>query len=185
MAFGGTFTLSLSTYHALLRDLCRSILGAGFRRIVLVNSHGGNIAALSALAVELTRELDAAIATVTYFVEAADAVAGILEDQANVMHACEGETAMMMALAPTSWTRRAFLRRTGRPSTWRPRCCRRSGVCAPGRMSRLAGSPGTHVGPTRTRARPCSMPAPGRSPTACGPANPGRDGVTADGRRAP
>ncbi|UIN36847.1 creatininase family protein [Methylobacterium oryzae] len=100
VAFGGTFTLSLSTYHALLRDLCRSILGAGFRRIVLVNSHGGNIAALSALAVELTRELDAAIATVTYFVEAADAVAGILEDQANVMHACEGETAMMMALAP-------------------------------------------------------------------------------------
>ncbi|MCJ2072468.1 creatininase family protein [Methylobacterium sp. J-030] len=100
VAFGGTFTLSLATYHALLRDLCRSILAAGFRRIVLVNSHGGNIAALSALSVELTRELDAPIATVTYFMEAADAVAGILEDQANVMHACEGETAMMMALAP-------------------------------------------------------------------------------------
>jgi hypothetical protein len=27
-AFGGTFTLSLATYHALLRDLCRSILAA-------------------------------------------------------------------------------------------------------------------------------------------------------------
>jgi creatinine amidohydrolase len=100
VAFGGTFTLSLSTYHALLRDLCRSILGASFRRIVLVNSHGGNIAALSTLSVELSRELDAPIATVTYFMEAADAVATLLEDQANVMHACEGETAMMMALAP-------------------------------------------------------------------------------------
>jgi creatinine amidohydrolase len=100
VAFGGTFSLTLSTYHALLRDLCASILAAGFRRIVLVNSHGGNIAALSALAVELTRELKAPVATVTYFMEAADAMASILEDQANVMHACEGETAMMMALAP-------------------------------------------------------------------------------------
>lgn len=100
VAFGGTFTLSLATYHALLRDLCRSILAAGFRRIVLVNSHGGNITALAALAVELTRELDAPIATVTYFIADADTVAAILEDQANVMHACEGETAMMMTLAP-------------------------------------------------------------------------------------
>lgn len=43
VALGGTFTITLATYHALLRDLCRSILGAGFRRIVLVNGHGGNI----------------------------------------------------------------------------------------------------------------------------------------------
>ncbi|ACL62445.1 creatininase family protein [Methylobacterium nodulans] len=98
VAFGGTFTLSLATYHALLRDLCRSILAAGFRKVVLVNSHGGNITALSSLAVELTRELDAPIATATYFMEAADAVSGILEDQGNVMHACEAETSMMMAL---------------------------------------------------------------------------------------
>ncbi|MFS7874761.1 creatininase family protein [Streptomyces asiaticus] len=28
--FGGTFTLTLATYHALLRDVCRAILMAGF-----------------------------------------------------------------------------------------------------------------------------------------------------------
>ena len=100
LAFGGTFTLSLSTYHALLRDLCRSILGAGFRRVVIVNGHGGNIQGLAAIAVELTRELAAPIATATYFMEGAGEAAQILEDQDAVMHACEAETSMMMAVAP-------------------------------------------------------------------------------------
>jgi len=100
VAFGGTFTLSLATYHALLRDLCRSILAAGFRRIVIVNGHGGNISGLAALSVELTRELDAPIATTTYFMEAVAEMRAILEDQDGVMHACEGETSMMLALTP-------------------------------------------------------------------------------------
>lgn len=100
LAFGGTFTLSLATYHALLRDLCRSILGAGFRRIAIVNGHGGNIQGLAAIAVELTRELAAPVATATYFMEATDEAAHILEDQDGVMHACEAETSMMMVAAP-------------------------------------------------------------------------------------
>src|SRR3712207_1559283 len=37
VAFGGSFTLSVATYHALLHDLCASIVRAGFRRIVIVN----------------------------------------------------------------------------------------------------------------------------------------------------
>ena len=100
LAFGGTFSLSLPTYHALLRDLCRSILRAGFRKVVMVNGHGGNIAGLAAISAELTRELDAPVATATYFMVAADEVAGVLDDQTGVMHACEAETSMMMALAP-------------------------------------------------------------------------------------
>jgi creatinine amidohydrolase len=100
VAFGGTFTLSLATYYALLKDLCRSILKAGFRRIVLVNGHGGNIQALGAFTGELTRELDTPIAATTYFMEGHTAMADILEDQQGVMHACEAETSMMMAVHP-------------------------------------------------------------------------------------
>ncbi|GJD48605.1 Creatinine amidohydrolase [Methylobacterium crusticola] len=100
VALGGTFSLSLPTYHALLRDLCGSILRAGFRRIVLVNGHGGNIAALAALTVELTRELDAPVATATYFMDGTEAARALLEDQDGLMHACEAETSMMMALEP-------------------------------------------------------------------------------------
>ena len=98
--FGGTFTVSLATYYAVVRDLCRSILGAGFRRIVIVNGHGGNMQALTAFTGELTRELGAPIATVTYFMEARAEQARVLEDQPGVMHACEAETSMMMACHP-------------------------------------------------------------------------------------
>jgi len=100
VAFGGTFSLGLATYYALLHDLCGSILKAGFGKIVLVNGHAGNIAALATIAGELTRELDAPIATATYFMVAAREIAGLLEDQGGLMHACEAETSMMMAEAP-------------------------------------------------------------------------------------
>ncbi|MFB7600764.1 creatininase family protein [Streptomyces sp. NPDC056160] len=55
--FGGTVTLSLDTYHALLCDLCRSVLRAGFSRILIVNGHAGNMTALNAISNELTVEL--------------------------------------------------------------------------------------------------------------------------------
>ena len=100
VAFGGSFTLTLPTYHALLRDLCRSVLRAGFRQILIVNGHGGNMSALAALTVELTRELDAPIATTTYFLAAEEEFASILEDQRAVLHACEAETSMMMVVRP-------------------------------------------------------------------------------------
>lgn len=100
VAFGGTFSLSLATYYAVLKDLCRSILNAGFRRIVIVNGHGGNIQALATFIGELTRELNAPIATVTYFMEGCETMRSVLEDQDGVMHACEAETSMMMALHP-------------------------------------------------------------------------------------
>ena len=100
VAFGGSFTLTLPTYHALLRDLCRSILRAGFAKILIVNGHGGNMSALSALVVDLTHELDAPIAVTTYFLAAEAAFRDVLEDQRSVLHACEAETSMMMAVRP-------------------------------------------------------------------------------------
>ena len=41
-AFPGTVTLRVDTYLALIRDVLDSIRRAGFRRILLVNGHGGN-----------------------------------------------------------------------------------------------------------------------------------------------
>jgi creatinine amidohydrolase len=100
MPFGGTFTLSFATYRALLRDLCGSILRDGFRRILMLNGHGGNIAGLNVIVGELTQELNAPIAATTYWTHAEDACKDILEDQLSVHHACEAETSAMMAVAP-------------------------------------------------------------------------------------
>ena len=41
-AFPGTVTLRIQTYLALVRDVLDSIRRAGFRRILLINGHGGN-----------------------------------------------------------------------------------------------------------------------------------------------
>ncbi|WLW58170.1 creatininase family protein [Streptomyces sp. YU58] len=100
MAFGGTLTLSLSTLHALLRDMCRSVIRAGFSRILVVNGHGGNMTALNALTTELTTELSTPIAFASYFGAGREVVRDTLETQDGLMHACEGETSMMMAAHP-------------------------------------------------------------------------------------
>lgn len=42
LAYPGTVSLKLSTYLALMGDLLDSVYRSGFRRIVLVNGHGGN-----------------------------------------------------------------------------------------------------------------------------------------------
>jgi creatinine amidohydrolase len=100
LEFDGAFNLRLTTYHALLRDICASIAGSGFRRIVLVNGHGGNMAALSALLPELCEDVSLEIALTSYFMEGLQETKHILEDQPGLMHACEGETSMMMAAFP-------------------------------------------------------------------------------------
>jgi len=46
-SFSGTVTLRLATYAALLRDVLDSLKLTGFRRVLVVNGHGGNQPALS------------------------------------------------------------------------------------------------------------------------------------------
>jgi len=100
MSLGGTLSIDLTTFFALLRCICRSIVRQKFRRILLLNGHGGNIAALTAIVNELAVEFDVPIATTTYWPLASDAFARILERQKNVRHACEAETSMLLALSP-------------------------------------------------------------------------------------
>ena len=42
MAFPGTVSLKLSTYALLVRDILDSLYDTGFRRVLIVNGHGGN-----------------------------------------------------------------------------------------------------------------------------------------------
>jgi len=100
MAFGGTFTFDIPTYRAVLLSLLKSLERHGFHRVVIVNGHGGNMTALNAFLPDLERETGLVVAATTYFELAQPAFAPLLEDQQSVLHACEAETAMMMAVAP-------------------------------------------------------------------------------------
>ena len=47
-AFPGTVSLRVETYVRVIRDILDSLAGSGFKRILIVNGHGGNVAPLSA-----------------------------------------------------------------------------------------------------------------------------------------
>lgn len=100
MAFGGTVTLDFSSFLQVIGGVVRSLHRHRFRKIFLMNAHGGNIAALQTVVEELTRDLDLPLVTATYWTLAADALAPLLERQQGIRHACEAETSMMLALRP-------------------------------------------------------------------------------------
>jgi creatinine amidohydrolase len=100
MSLGGTLSLDLTTFFAFLRCICRSLVHQKFRRILLLNGHGGNIAALTAIVNELAVEFGVPISATTYWPLASEAFARILERQKTVRHACEAETSMLLALSP-------------------------------------------------------------------------------------
>ena len=100
MAFGGTFTFDIPTYRAVLLAFLKSLERHGFKRVFIVNGHGGNIAALNAFLPDFARETSLKVRATTYFELAASDLAPVLEDQKRVHHACEVETSLMMVLAP-------------------------------------------------------------------------------------
>lgn len=97
MPFGGTLTISAATFRALLADLITSMTRLGFRKILLSNSHGGNIIAMQQICDELSLDCPATLVATTYASEAAEQIAALLEDQDGVQHAGEAETSMMLA----------------------------------------------------------------------------------------
>jgi creatinine amidohydrolase len=100
MAFGGTLTLSQPVFLEVLRDLVTSLVRLGFTNILISNSHGGNIVAMKQLADAMAPDSEAVIVATTYASEAGAAFNDLLEDQDSIQHACEAETAMMMAVEP-------------------------------------------------------------------------------------
>lgn len=97
MPFGGTLTISPETFRGLLDDLITALTRQGFRDILISNSHGGNIIALQQICDALSVTSPATLVLTTYPMEAGAQIKELLEDQNGVQHACEAETAMMMA----------------------------------------------------------------------------------------
>lgn len=98
--FPGTISISWQTLGALVTEICRAIHSHGFRKIFLLNGHGGNIGLLRTLVIGLNEEgID--VATATYFeLLSKGEVAELLTADDRVTHAGEFETATVLHLNP-------------------------------------------------------------------------------------
>jgi len=100
MPFGGTLSLDFPAFSALIGGICRSLQRHGCGRILLLNGHGGNEAALRVIVEQLSPAFEGVVACANYWHLAALEFAEILERQPGVQHACEAETSMVLALRP-------------------------------------------------------------------------------------
>jgi creatinine amidohydrolase len=104
--FPGTVSISQRVYTLMLEDILESLIGSGFRRILLFNAHGGNAnpgaAALYNAQLRHRDARDLWLTLGTWFVMAAPQIAalGALETQDHVTHACELETSMILRIRP-------------------------------------------------------------------------------------
>ncbi|MBN1345556.1 MAG: creatininase family protein [Phycisphaerae bacterium] len=104
MTFPGTMSVPNGVYIEVLLALIDNLASAGFKRICLLNGHGGNIVpmqdALTRTRHRLGGDAEVHLVGCTYWMVAGDAMrtrAGM--ETANITHACEYETSMMLHLA--------------------------------------------------------------------------------------
>jgi creatinine amidohydrolase len=99
--FGGTISLDYATFAGVLRCVTRSIMADGFRKLFLLNSHGGNIEPMAVAARELAHEFGIPVVGTTITKLAPDAIRANLATQPGIQHACEGETSLWLHLDPS------------------------------------------------------------------------------------
>lgn len=102
LIFPGAMSLSTETLVCVLKDLTDSLVTSGFRRIFLLNGHGGNEECVRLVARELALKHDVLAGAASYWTLAWNAL--IDEDAAELGrlpgHAGGFETSLMMALHP-------------------------------------------------------------------------------------
>ena len=105
MDFPGTLSAAPRVYLDLLNGLLENLLTHGFRRLILVNGHGGNIVPCQQAIFETRQRhrtrMDLLLLATTYWTmggrpfEADPSI-----KQRRMGHACEWETSMMLRIAP-------------------------------------------------------------------------------------
>lgn len=105
--FGGTLTLKAETVIHLWTEVAESVARSGVKKLVLLNSHGGQVGLLDVVARDLRARLDMLVYGVNWFNlplldEQGGSVANLFsaDEHRFGIHAGEIETSMMLALKP-------------------------------------------------------------------------------------
>ncbi len=103
LAFGGTLSLGTQTYYAVIRDLVSSLITDGFRKILIVNGHGGNHELVQLVARDLALIHPVQIGALSYWQPSQGKLDGAWAGKAGHPppgHAGEFETSVVMHLRP-------------------------------------------------------------------------------------
>ena len=102
LPFGGTMSLSTEGYYRVAYDLAESLIVSGFRKIFIVNGHGGNSELLQLVARDLALKHPVSVAAAPYWTVGWDALVGVNAHEPGRLpgHAGFFETSLMMALRP-------------------------------------------------------------------------------------
>ncbi len=96
LPFGGTLSLRADTMASVLLDLVRSISRAGFRRVLMLNGHGGNSDICGMVAKQASVDLDVLVAWASYW----KLLNSEAQDGHIPGHAGDFETSIMLAIEP-------------------------------------------------------------------------------------
>ena len=95
--FSGLMSVKGDTLKRLAVDLCGRAYQEGFKKILLVNGHGGNVLFLSAACRELYDDLGIKVGLITYWDLISDDISKHRDSPlGGINHACELETSLML-----------------------------------------------------------------------------------------
>lgn len=101
MQFPGTISLRSETLLSMVSDVCDSLWKHGFRRILVLNGHGGNANLLGAVAQSLRFERGVRVGVASYWSFALEELAEWRQsDIGGINHACEMELSLMLDVQP-------------------------------------------------------------------------------------
>jgi creatinine amidohydrolase len=95
MDYPGKITLTSETFQSVVWDICKSIVDNGFKRILMLNGHGGNPHFLAIVSQTFYQTHKIVIPMVDWFQLMEDITGDIVE---TLWHADEGETSVSLAL---------------------------------------------------------------------------------------
>lgn len=102
LPFGGTMSLSTEVYYRIVYELAESLIISGFRKIFIVNGHGGNNELVQLVARDLALKHPVSMAAASYWTVAWDALVALDAHKPGRLpgHAGAFETSLILALHP-------------------------------------------------------------------------------------
>lgn len=117
LAFKGSVTLSPTTFMQLVIDICLSLAGHGFRRLIFVNGHGGNVNSLGAAFQEIKmRNVEGMFTSYSWYegLKETTVIEELFHGQ-DGSHATPSEISLTMATRPEAFSEKCHTPKKNEP----------------------------------------------------------------------